>query len=128
MDLKKSTKSVSKPQIWPKSQIFLRQCSLFSITQNLWNFHRDTACTTEVTEKCHFLAFSKTSRLFETVQEKMSPDIRKHSPDMVVLHVGLNDCRDEDYNHIHSALNEYKILLGHLMSLDIIPIVSFLVL
>ena len=67
MDLKKSTKSVSKPQIWPKSQIFLHQCSLFTITQNLWNFHRDTACTTEVTEKCHFLAFSKTSRLFETV-------------------------------------------------------------
>ena len=57
------------------------------------------------------------------MKEKISPDIRKHNPDIIVLHIGLNDCRNS-YQECDFALNEYKILLDWIHSLNIIPVVS----
>lgn len=61
--------------------------------------------------------------LVEELDEKMAPDIRRHDPDLVIIHAGINDCRHNS-EAMFSALNHYEYLLNKLLASDIIPIVS----
>ena len=61
--------------------------------------------------------------MVEDMKDKMAPDIRKYDPDIVVLHVGINDCRF-GVDEISNALAHYENILLYLDELSIIPIVS----
>ena len=59
----------------------------------------------------------------EDIMDKLRPDIRKRKTDIVVIHVGINDCRSDNYALWGTAFN-YELLLDWLESEGVIPIVS----
>ena len=59
----------------------------------------------------------------EDMMDKLRPDIKKRKTDIVVLHVGVNDCRNDNYC-LRDTIFKYGLLLDWLESEGVIAIVS----
>ena len=55
--------------------------------------------------------------------DKLRPDIMKRKTDVAIIHVGVNDCRDNDFN-LRETMGKYEHLIDYLESEEIIVIVS----
>ena len=55
--------------------------------------------------------------------DKLRPDIMKRKTDVAFIHVGVNDCRDNDFN-LRETMGKYERLIDYLESEEIIVIVS----
>ena len=55
--------------------------------------------------------------------EKLRPDIKKRQTDVVILHVGVNDCRSKDFD-LRETIRRYECLIDFLESEGVIVIVS----
>ena len=55
--------------------------------------------------------------------EKLRPDIKKRQTDVVILHVGVNDCRSNDFD-LRETIRKYECLINFLESEGVIVIVS----
>ena len=59
----------------------------------------------------------------EDIMDKLRPDIKKRKTDIVVLHVGVNDCKNDNYC-LRDTIFKYELLLDWLDSQGVIAIVS----